>query len=136
MPDFGTDLSAFPDLGSKIVTQGDNLVEALMRRLMTPKGNLFYDLNYGTSLHDWIGEGIDDYGIGCAVTVESDLEDDPRVRSATCTIASVNLRGIVLEVFVETAAGPFELIVEASMAAPAVYPNVTVRERQDSFYPQ
>lgn len=129
MADFGTDLSALRVSAGSVVESSENLVEALTRRLQTPKGSLFYDEEYGTRLHDWIGEGISDDGVGVAVTVETDLEEDPRVRSAYCAVLDVNQRGIRLEVSVETAEGPFVLTVDASLAGVTVYPDTHILGR-------
>ena len=133
MPDFGTDLSAVPDLTGALHAGSDNLVEALIRRLKTPKGSLFYDREYGSTLYDWLGEGISDQGIGCAVSVEADLEEDPRVRSATATVEDFHARGIQLAVAVETAAGPFVLVVAGEFAGQAISPNITVNARGEDY---
>lgn len=124
---FGTDLSARPDTAGTLIDGADNLVEALARRLQTPKGALFYDPAYGSGLHDWLGEGLTDDGAGAAVTVEIDLEDDPRVRSALVTVESITLRSLALRATVETAAGPFELLIDGAYAAGVISPQIDVR---------
>lgn len=124
---FGTDLSARPDTAGVLIDGPPNLIEALARRLQTPKGGLFYDPSYGSGLHDWLGEGISDDGAGAAVTVEIDLEEDPRVRSALVTVERVTLRSLSLRASVETASGPFDLLIDGGYAAGAVYPQIDVR---------
>ncbi|MDV6376362.1 hypothetical protein [Deinococcus arenicola] len=125
MSDFGTDLGGT----GQLVTGGENLIQALTRRIQTPRGSLFYDPGYGSTLHEWLGEGIQDDGLEVAVTLEIDLEEDPRVRSASVTVEQVTLRSIRLVAAVDTAAGPFELVVAGELAAAAVYPNVEVNAR-------
>lgn len=129
MTDFGTDLSARPIQAGALLSGPGNLLEALQRRMATPRGALFYDPGYGSSLPDWLGEDITDDGLGAAVTAELDLEEDPRVLSATCEVERVTLRGITLAATVETARGPFPLIIEGQFAAGAAYPTVEVSAR-------
>lgn len=129
MTNFGTDLSARPFQAGVLLSGPGNLLEALQRRMATPKGALFYDPSYGSSLTDWLGEGITDDGLGAAVTAEVDLEEDPRVLSATCEVEHVTTRGITLAATVETALGPFPLVIEGQFAAGAVVPTVEVSAR-------
>ncbi len=129
MTDFGTDLTHLPDVTGQLVTGGENLIQALSRRIRTPKGSLFYDPSYGSTLYDWLGEGLDDGGLALAVSLEVDLEEDPRVRSASVTVTNLHLRGIELSALVDTNAGPFELVISGDLASSAVYPNVEVNAR-------
>ena len=127
--DFGTDLTHLPDVTGQLVSGGENLIQALARRIQTPKGSLFYDPSYGSTLYDWLGEGIEDGGLALAVSLEVDIEEDPRVRSCTVNVTNLHLRGIELSAHVDTNSGPLELIIAGDIASSSVYPNVEVNAR-------
>ena len=117
MADFGTDLSALPDLSWTIKTGKDNLAEAIARRLITPLGGLFYDPTYGLDLRQYIGETLTDevrYEIETLMAAE--CEKDERILSAVATIieASPQLRSIQIELALETADEPYRLILSIS----------------------
>lgn len=121
MADFGTDLSALPDLSWTLKSGQVNLAEAIARRLITPPGGLFYDPTYGLDLRQYIGEALTDevrYEIETLVAAE--CEKDERILSAVATIieAPPQLRSIQIELALETADGPYRLILSIS--------NVTV----------
>ncbi len=109
---FGADLAALPDFdGATIRREYDNLAEALARRLMTPRGGLFYAPEYGTDLRAYLGETITDgvrYEIERAAALEA--EKDPRVQSATATLTAAGPDGLRLRLDVTTEAGPFALV--------------------------
>ena len=44
------------DAGGAYVSGVAALTQALLRRLTTPRGGLFYDPNYGTDIRAWVGE--------------------------------------------------------------------------------
>jgi len=117
MADFGTDLSALPDLSWTIKGGKNNLAEAIARRLITPLGGLFYDPTYGLDLRQYIGETLTDevhYEIETLVAAE--CEKDERILSAVATIieASPQLRSIQIELALETADEPYRLILSIS----------------------
>ncbi|WP_027480519.1 hypothetical protein [Deinococcus pimensis] len=124
MPDFGTDLQTRPFTGAH-VSGLDNLRAAVARRLMTPIGGLFYDPSYGSSLLDYLGEGVENAN-ELAATLEVELEEDPRIRDATITPVDVTLRRVTFDVHLETALGPFDLVVSADLAQGALTPTVEV----------
>lgn len=112
MADFGTDLSALPDLSFGLKSGRDNLAEAIARRLITPLGGLFYDPSYGLDLRQYLNEAITDevrYEIETLVAAE--CEKDERVLSAEATLIDTDLlRTLQLVIALETAEGPFRLI--------------------------
>jgi len=117
MADFGTDLSALPDLSWTIKGGKNNLAEAIARRLITPLGGLFYDPTYGLDLRQYIGETLTDevrYEIETLMAAE--CEKDERILSAVATIieASPQLRSIQIELALETADEPYRLILSIS----------------------
>jgi phage baseplate assembly protein W len=115
MTDFGTDLTALPELRFRLEEGLANLGEALVRRLITPRGGLFYDPTYGWDLRRYINEVLDEATeYEMKVLVEQELEKDPRVYRATVESVAKDLRRIHLDVLVETAAGPFRLTLTVS----------------------
>lgn len=91
------------------VTGRDLLIEALLRRLITPRGTLVGDPDYGTDVRQWINDDIDDAEaarIGAAIAAE--LGKDERVRSASATTTFVdNLLSVTISLV--DGAGPFKL---------------------------
>ena len=113
MVDFGTDLSALPDLSFGVKSGRANLAEALARRLMTPRGGLFYDPTYGTDLRSYLNEAItDDVIYEIETLAAAECEQDERVLAATASVieADPSVRKIRLSINLETDVGPFRLI--------------------------
>jgi len=116
MPDFGTDLSASPGLNGRLISGLDLLTESIARRIRTPKGAVFYDLSYGCSLYDYLGEGVTDGGADLCAVLEIEIEEDERVLNATVTPVEVTLKSIQLRADLDTASGPFTLVISADQA--------------------
>lgn len=108
----GTDLAALPAFdGQRLRREGENLAEALARRLITPRGGLFYDPEYGTDLRAYLKEPATDalrYEIERAAALEA--EKDPRVEAATATVTRDGADGLRLRLDVTTAEGPFRMV--------------------------
>lgn len=113
--DFGTDLSALPVFGVVSKSGLPNLTEALYRRLITPRGGLFYDLDYGTDICQYLNETwSDDIKFELESLIPREWEKDPRVLEATVEAEfqwpdTINLYG-----WVETEAGPFDVVLTIS----------------------
>lgn len=113
--DLGTDLSALPDLSFSLKSGRANLVEALARRLMTPRGGLFYDLNYGFDLRAYLQEDINPqtvFELESLVAVE--LQKDQRVLAAEVTVSQPEHNALRLDALIQLADGPFRLILRAT----------------------
>lgn len=111
MPDYGTDVSAIPSLSFELKTGIDNLAEAIARRFSTPRGGLFYDLDYGYDLRDLVNKrftGDSVYEIASEIAAEA--EKDPRILSADAELEKTGDRSYKIALQLETAEGPFELI--------------------------
>lgn len=114
MPDtlFGTDFKTNPDLDLKPHSGWQNLKAALIRRLMQPRGGLWYDRTYGTDLRQFLNETITTrslYELERLAALE--LEKDPRILHAEATATRTGHRAVHLAIHCETNAGPFDLIV-------------------------
>ena len=83
--DFGTDVR----IGIVVtkVSGLQNLIEALVRRLSTPTGSLFWDLEYGYDVRALLNGEIDMNLLEAAEkTIENQLQLDERVDDAKCFI--------------------------------------------------
>lgn len=113
MADFGVDISALPDLDFRLQSGLPNLAEAVARRLMTPRGGLFYDPDYGLDLRQYLNEALTDevrYEIETLVAAE--CEQDERILAANATVVEgpPQARALRILIELETAEGPFRLL--------------------------
>lgn len=101
MPEFGADISTFPDLDVKGTQISDtrSVVECSLRRLITPTGSIPYDTDFGYDLRDLLNDDLTDSDLlRHASRVELEIEKDERVRSASATIAWDPVRPFTLVV--------------------------------------
>jgi hypothetical protein len=90
------------------------VAEAIARRWQTPRGGLIDDPNYGMDLTDYVGDDMDKQALASlARQAGAEAEKDERVLRCATTITMV---GNVMMVHgkVDTAKGPFELVVSVS----------------------
>lgn len=117
LPDpLGQDLSLLHELTFRPQDGIDNLLEALGRRLITPRGGLWYAPNYGLDIRQFINESISDGGYEMSALIEGELEGDERVLNATVTVDVLTLDTITFQATIETLQGPFQLIGTADSA--------------------
>lgn len=103
---FGTDFSALPDLNFNLKSGLQNLEEALLRRLSTPRGGLFYDEQYGMDIRGYLNETF-------TASVEYELrvlsarqcETDERVLEVNVEVLQFNTSSIELKLNVQTNGG-------------------------------
>ena len=112
----GTDFPTYPRLSLGTVTEFANLEQALLRRLFTNRGALWYAPRYGLGLMRWLNEGVDDGGYELSVLIENELLEDARIGEAQCEVARFDGRNIVYAARVRTALGPHEFVVSAERA--------------------
>lgn len=110
MTDFGSDISCTDDLSSnlEVVTGTAVILEALVRRLRTPRGGLFYDLEYGTDVRQYVNSSTPLFRV--AQAVEAECLKDERVEAATATVTRESDR-LMIEVAIDTADEPFVLTI-------------------------
>ncbi len=71
-----------------------NLANALLRRLITPRGSLFYDPDYGLDLREYLNAALTDGEVGAlAAAVGLELEKDERVASAQVAMTYIRSAG-------------------------------------------
>ncbi|HSS39713.1 MAG TPA: GPW/gp25 family protein [Polyangia bacterium] len=88
--DLGTDITLVSDLAPVwgVSAGTDNLINAILRRLTTPRGRLFYDPDYGYDVVSQLNASLgptDMARIQAAITAE--LRKDPRIQSMTVTLS-------------------------------------------------
>lgn len=120
--DFGTDLGCVFDLDPRCseVSGRRLLAEAIARRLITPRGMLIDDPNYGIDVFDWLYEDVSKREIAAlASAIQAECKDDERVEAARVTIVAPP-KGIgkyTIEISLEDADGPFDLVLAANTGA-------------------
>lgn len=121
MADLGTDIrcGAFGFGIGKVFALASgrqNLALAIARRLCTPRGGLFYDLNYGTSLVLLLSsEATEATILSYGPLVEQEAMKDERVLSASADLSfERESRKLTITLFLTDAEGPFRLILAAT----------------------
>lgn len=115
MTDFGTDIGALDDIDASLTVVDDAtaFAQALVRRITTPRGGLFYDPAYGYDVGAAVNSATDPAIIEANAVAE--LLQDERVDDADVTLTVTDpedqsLTGgktWTLEVQVTTSEGPF-----------------------------
>lgn len=117
-PDFGSDISALPELNFSFKSGYVNLAEAIGRRLITPRGGLFYDPDYGFDLRRYLNETwTESTEFEVETLLVAELRKDPRILDATATIDITNIlatRQVSITIEAETDFGPFSLVLNVS----------------------
>jgi len=113
MADLGTDFHLVTDLDANLspVSGGLCLTEAVVRRLSTPRGALFYDADYGTDVRQYLNSaGLSEFAVAAAV--ESESLKDERVESAAATV-TINAadKSLTVDLRIDTDDGPFVLTI-------------------------
>lgn len=112
MTDYGHDLSCVEDLDDEMTEIDGRMVlgQAIARRLITPRGGLIDDPNYGTDVRGYLNDDVDNATIQrLASEIAAEAIKDEQVLSATATV-SVLAGVMTVAVAVVDAAGPFKLV--------------------------
>jgi len=123
LPDYGYDISTLIngdiDPLMAATATGQHLVaERCARRLTTRRGGLFYDLNFGLDIRGYLNDTFTSATVfECSRAVESELEKDEEVASATATVTTPAPGTLRISVLIETALGPFQLVLSATQLA-------------------
>ena len=111
--DFGTDIACTTSIGPRfgLASGFINLANALVRRLITPRGTLDYAPDYGYDVRDWLNH---DNGQTSKFTlqaaIDSECQKDERVQIATSTVDTSVRDTLSITIQVITAAGPFKFV--------------------------
>jgi len=127
MNGFGVDFSALPDLSFGLKTVLSNLQEALFRRLITPRGALVHQSDYGFDVRQYINEGLSlevIYELETLVSYE--CEKDERVYQASAKLTLRDPVSGLLSITVETSDGIVNYIFDLSSERGLSYASLPV----------
>lgn len=122
--DFGQDIAFLNGLDPRLLLVGGlaNLGQALVARLSTPRGGLFYDPNYGTDLRVYVNDAMSAATLArVRADVQAECIKDERVLACTAsTVFDAPTKTLLVQVSVQTAGGPFQLVLAVSSLTVAV----------------
>ncbi len=122
MPDGSTYSATIFDLASdsSMVSGRQCLAEALARRLVTTRGTLIDDPEYGFDLRDFVNDDVDARGmalIGSGVDAEM-LKDERVIHSATAVSFLAGI--LIVAITITDGRGPFKLVLSVSQLTVSV----------------
>jgi hypothetical protein len=117
--DYGRDLAGTLSLSTTRTVFGmELLVNALIRRVTTKRGVLFFHRNYGISILDLLGQGTAPNDLRrYATDIVGEIENDPRVFRGSVQARVRESKApdqtsiISVEISGEAALGPFEFVI-------------------------
>lgn len=116
--DYGTDVSALPDLDPTFALRSGRAVvgEAVARRLSTPRGSLPYDDDYGFDLRELLGASLSPADVSRVQSaIVAEAEKDERVRGARAQLTFAPTSGtFTCSLLLDLADGPFSLVLAVS----------------------
>lgn len=119
--DLGIDIKCTDDLDPYLSTLNGplNVAWALAWRMRTPRGGLFYALDYGKSLAIFCHGEIDRSTLqSCRTGLESEARKDPRVKSASAKVTwNPATRTLRTQIEGRSSAGPWSLVASVSAAS-------------------
>ena len=121
MSDYGADIAAGDDLDSRLALQTGRrvLLDALRWRFSTPRGALFYDLDYGLDLRAYVNDAMTPADVvSLRQEIAREALKDARVESAQADVGltpathsmTVTLRAVA-------GVGPFVVVFDVTEAA-------------------
>lgn len=117
MADLGTDFACIKDFSPDLAlaTGRACLAQAIARRLITPRGGLIDDPNYGYDLTQFVNDDLDvpDLARIEANTV-AECNKDERVSSTTVKLTLAASGLLIVTVSLEDSAGPFSLVLSVT----------------------
>lgn len=116
MADLGTDIRWPLGRVFTLVSGRTNLGWAIARRLMTPRGGLFYDPDYGFSLVALLSSGAAPQAVlSVGSQIETEALKDERVLEASADLSfDDRTRKLTITLSLTDADGPFVLILAAT----------------------
>lgn len=128
-PDFGSDFSAVDDIDANFSlapTSRTAFIQAMLRRISTPRGALFYAPDYGTDIGAYVNTAKDPRQL--EQIIESELLNDERVQDARATVTVVDPEdksvtggsGYNIDLSLETDEGPFSLVLSVNAVTGAL----------------
>jgi hypothetical protein len=115
----GQDIACITDVGTSLsLARGPrNVGNALARRLITPRGGLFYDPNYGLDIRNYLNAGFTPQALAQGQSdVASEVSKDPRVEDPIVTVVSdLATASMQITITCELAEGPHEFVFGVSL---------------------
>ena len=111
--DFGTDIACTTSIGPRFQLASGfiNLANALVRRLITPRGTLDYAPDYGYDVRDWLNHDNGQASVfSLEAAIDAECQKDERVQSSSTTVDTSVRDTLKITVSVITAAGPFRFV--------------------------
>lgn len=127
MTDFGTDLLWIDDLDpTHRMTSGTALVgQAIYHRLITPRGGLIDDPNYGLGLIEQLHQAKTPVQQRALVTqIKAEALKDERVERCDVTMADLGGGRVDISLAIDCSAGPFKLILSADVTLASIVPQI------------
>lgn len=113
--EYGISWNTLPDLTFEPITGWECLAQDVVWRLQTDRGTLFYDSTYGLNIRKWLHSvDSDEMRFDIETSIEAELEKDPRILEASVSVTQVLRDQLDIELQLETADGPFQLIISAT----------------------
>lgn len=113
---YGQDLSCVDDLDDGMTEVSGRLClgQAIARRLITPRGGLIDDENYGFNVTGYLNDDVDAATLALIQAgVEGEAVKDERVISATATVTFLN-GALTIVLALTDGEGPFTLVLNIS----------------------
>lgn len=115
--DYGSDVSCVTDLAAdgRVVTGFTLVGEAIARRLITPRGRLIGDPNYGFDLTQYVNADMSPRDIaGLRAGVVAECMKDERVNRATVNAELDSVGILTLTILLDLGVESFTLVLSAS----------------------
>lgn len=116
--DFGYDVSTFPSLDVSFTPRNDVSIvaDAFARRLLTPRGMIWSDENYGFDVRDFLNDEVTQEMLQTIrAGVQAQAEQEERILAASVKVAySYRLATLRLGVELSTDVGDFSLVMDVS----------------------
>ncbi len=116
--DLGTDIALISDLAPVwgLATSEANYLNALLRRLTTPRGGLFYDPDYGFDVPSYLNAAIAQTDFArIRAGIAAELRKDPRTLTVSVdAVFTFATKTMQITVQLTTDVGPFDLVLAAS----------------------
>lgn len=125
--DFGTDLLWVDDLDpTHRLVSGVALVgQAIYHRLITPRGRMIDDANYGLGLIEHLHKAQTPVQLRALQTlISAEALKDERVESCTAVLTDLGGGRVDIQLSVECSAGPFKLILSADVTLGSIIPEI------------
>lgn len=116
--DSGVDIDCIIDVGRSLALARGlrNLGNALARRLVTPRGGLFYDPNYGLDVRGFVNAAFTPQQLSqVQADIAAEVSKDERVEDPQVTVVSnLQTASMAITIVCELAEGPFQFLVAVS----------------------